>query len=417
MKNLLFGKRLIILVGVLLTVAAAPVGILALNQYRDAEATWSDALDRDARSYAADYGVDVDEAVRRLQLQETIGDLDAKLESNEASTFGGLWIEHGPAKSDFKVMVRFTRNGEQTLQEYGKYVANGPLSGMVEVRGAEATLATLKSKRDQAVDDLARLGVSVDSGINIRENKAEIYVVERGRLDTAMSENHITLPSKTELITVGSLSRKAAEIYGGLEIYVNLDVACTTGFSVEDQDHNKGITTAGHCKDNLSHNGTALTYETGHYSGSLDVQWHTSSFDEKNKVKTGSASTREINDTQNSHSVGQYVCKYGIKTEYSCGRVIDVNFNPGIQDSECHPASSCDWNSTWIRVRSSNGDDMCTLGDSGGPFFLGNKAVGTMAFCQARSINDRPSGSNGDDDAIYMEIDYVGNIGLTVLTE
>lgn len=39
MKNLLFGKRLIILVGVLLTVAAAPVGILALNQYMGAEAT------------------------------------------------------------------------------------------------------------------------------------------------------------------------------------------------------------------------------------------------------------------------------------------------------------------------------------------------------------------------------------------
>jgi len=39
LKNLLFGKRLIILVGVLLTVAAAPVGILALNQYMGAEAT------------------------------------------------------------------------------------------------------------------------------------------------------------------------------------------------------------------------------------------------------------------------------------------------------------------------------------------------------------------------------------------
>lgn len=38
MKNFLFGKRLIILVGVLLTVTAAPVGILALHQYRDAQA-------------------------------------------------------------------------------------------------------------------------------------------------------------------------------------------------------------------------------------------------------------------------------------------------------------------------------------------------------------------------------------------
>ena len=44
------------------------------------------------------------------------------------------------------------------------------------------------------------------------------------------------------------------------------------------------------------------------------------------------------------------------------------------------------------------------------------KAVGTTAFCLARDPNDGPSGTN-DDDAIYMEIDYVGNIGLTVLTD
>lgn len=411
MKNLLFGKRLIILVGVLLTITAAPVGILALSQYRDAEATVSDALTHDARTYAADYGVGLDEAIMRLQLQETIGEFGSELESKEEGTFGGLWIEHGPAQSDFKVVVRFTSDGNQTIQKYAEYVANGPLSGMVEIKDADTTLATLRSRRTQAIENLAGLGISVESGINVRENRAEIYVVERDQLDTAITENNIALPDKTELVTVGSLSRRAADIYGGL------DVSCTTGFSVEDDDNNLGVTTAGHCPNNLSYNGTALTYETGHYSGSLDVQWHTSSFDEKNKVKTGASSTREIDDTRSSHSVGQYVCKYGIATEYSCGTVIDVNFNPGIQDSGCHPGSSCDWNSTWIRVRSSGNADMCTQGDSGGPFFIGSTAVGTMAFCQARPGSSNDSGENNDDDAIYMEIDYVGNIELTVITE
>ena len=32
LKRLLFGKRLIVLIGVLLTMAAAPVGILTFNQ-------------------------------------------------------------------------------------------------------------------------------------------------------------------------------------------------------------------------------------------------------------------------------------------------------------------------------------------------------------------------------------------------
>ena len=38
LKRLLFGKRLIVLIGVLLTMAAAPVGILTLNLYMDASA-------------------------------------------------------------------------------------------------------------------------------------------------------------------------------------------------------------------------------------------------------------------------------------------------------------------------------------------------------------------------------------------
>ena len=35
-----------------------------------------------------------------------------------------------------------------------------------------------------------------------------------------------------------------------------------------------------------------------------------------------------------------------------------------------------------------------------------------MAFCLARPGRSNDSGDNDDDDAIYMEIDYVGNIGL-----
>ena len=39
LKSLLFGKRLIIIVGILLTLVAAPLGILTMRQYMDAEAT------------------------------------------------------------------------------------------------------------------------------------------------------------------------------------------------------------------------------------------------------------------------------------------------------------------------------------------------------------------------------------------
>ena len=367
----------------------------------------SDALTSDAQSYASDYGVELDEAIRRLQLQGTIGDFDSEIASNESGTFGGLWIEHGPAQSDFKVVVRFTSDGEQTIQEYGKYVADGPLSGMVEVRDAEVTLATLRAKRTEAIDDLADLGISVESGINVRENRAEIYVVERDRLESLMAENNIVLPSKTELITTSGLSSKASDIYGGL------DVSCTTGFSVEDDDNEKGITTAGHCDDNLSYNGTSLNMEDEHYNGRLDLQYHTSSFNETALVYDGT-NNRLVQDTRGSHSVGQYVCKYGNESGYSCGNVTDIGYRPDIS-SDCEP-SPCDWDDNWVRVRSVGNDDMCTRGDSGGPFFDGNTAVGTMAFCKARSFwFDDTSGQNDDDDAIYMRIGYFDDMDLTVL--
>ena len=410
LKGLLFRKRLVVLIGVLLTITAAPVGILTFNQYRDAEATVSDALRRDAQSYATDYGVGLDEAIRRLQLQETIGDFDSELQSNEAGTFGGLWIEHGPAQSDFKVVALFTNNGEQTIRGYDKYVgAGGPLSSVVEARQADATLATLRARGRQAHERLAALGIDVESGINVQENRVEIYVVERGRLNTAIANNNITLPSRTEVVTVGSLSRPAADIYGGLH-----GTRCTFGFSVEDEDNEKGITTAGHCSDNQSYNGTSLTFEEGHYNGRLDLQWHTTSFNETALVYDG-VKNRLIKNTRGRHSVGQYVCKYGKSSEYSCGKVKQVNYTPVDITTGCHPGS-CDWDDTWVRVRSIGNDDMCTQEDSGGPFFDGNTAVGTMAFCLARSANDNPSGQNDDDDAIYMKVNYFDDMDLTVLT-
>ena len=75
----------------------------------------SEALLQDACHYAADMGVDLPEAVRRLQAQATIGELGAELEANEQPTFGGLWIQHKP---EYKVVVAFTRDGEETVRPY-----------------------------------------------------------------------------------------------------------------------------------------------------------------------------------------------------------------------------------------------------------------------------------------------------------
>jgi hypothetical protein len=77
----------------------------------------SDALRRDAQAMAEDMGIPVDEALRRMQYQDDIGNLQVALTANEPETFAGLWIEHQP---EYRIVVQFTRDGEQTIRPYSK---------------------------------------------------------------------------------------------------------------------------------------------------------------------------------------------------------------------------------------------------------------------------------------------------------
>ena len=64
---------------------------------------------------AKDYGVTLEEAVRRLRLQNALPRLEPELRKKEADTFAGLWIQHEP---DLRLVVLFTRDGEKTIQPY-----------------------------------------------------------------------------------------------------------------------------------------------------------------------------------------------------------------------------------------------------------------------------------------------------------
>lgn len=398
LKRLLFGKRLIVLVGVLLTMAAAPVGILTLHQYMDAEAT-SAPVTADVQSYADEWNIDIDEAARRLNLQDTIGELDARLREYEANTFAGLWIKHGSAAGDFGVVARFTRDGEQTLQRYSQYAGNGPLAGMVETTSAASTLEELRTARRSAIEDLSGLDIPVESGINVHENRVEVYVVEQSRLETAMLAAKIKLPDKVDLVSVPELSQKAADIYGGLSA-----TTCTLGFSVEDTSGTLGVTTAGHCQNSQSYNGTSLPVQSEFFNSDRDVQWHTApGFTVTNEVYADY--TREITGTRstNQQAIGTYVCKRGMATGYGCGYIVHTYYLPDDDAHTCIPDPDCSFVDTWIRIHR-DGTDLAEPGDSGGPVFKNNIAYGTIAFQLG-------------DDAIYMPIDFMVSEGLLVLTE
>ncbi len=159
-----------------------------------------DALARDVESYASEYNVDLDEALRRLQFQDLIGELNAELAAQERDTFAGLWIEHTP---EFRVWVRFTRDGEDTIRPY---IADGPLADIVEVRGASASLAQLEAAQAALSSVLSDLEVDVSHGLNVAENRVELFVADRARFECLLREAGIRLPDHVELVAVGGYS-------------------------------------------------------------------------------------------------------------------------------------------------------------------------------------------------------------------
>lgn len=338
---------------------------------------------RDAKVYASDWGLDLQEAIRRLDLQDPAGELEAALRRSESETFAGLWIQHAP---DHRVVVRFTRNGQEKIQ---KYVAGGPLADIVEVHDAKVSLADLEAAQRAADITVVRLGVPANSQVNVFENRVELYVTDQGQLETALEKAGARLPDSVQVIVVPKLMTLATDIYGGLAL-----PDCTSGFGVQNGSGTKGITTAGHCSNAQSYSGTNLPFQAELDANEYDIQWHTApGFTVWNLIWDGTYN-RYIFSTKHRDSqvVGELVCKYGKTTGYNCGYITTKTAWGGDGHTE-----------TFIRVHK-EGVDLCNGGDSGGPWFYNNTAYGTML---------------GElfDDAFYMAANYIQGLGVTVLTQ
>jgi len=357
----------------------------ALSQSPDPEREplGEEALVQDARMYVSRYGVDLEEAVRRLKLQSDIGDLNAKLTAEEASSFAGLWIQHEP---EYRVIARFTHDGEVTIRSY---VRDGPLADIVEVHPARVTLIELEIAREQAAQVASSLGVGHSSAISPRENRAELYVLDPNQFNAHLREADLYLPAEVTVLRVNELPTKVTDILGGKALST-----CTSGLSVMNAGGTKGITTAGHCRNEQWYEGVQLPFQAGTPpdgipSAPRDIQWHTApGFTVRNLVWDGTYN-RYIYGVRYyaGQSVGDWVCKYGMITGGGCGHIVQVGVD-GVNVAADIPVLE---------------------GDSGGPWFWGNTAYGTTI--------SRCTFTDGSLGAVYGPVDQIINIlGLTILT-
>lgn len=154
------------------------------------------ALRIDAQYCASDFGVSVEEAVCRLTLQGEVGPLGPALRSGEPDTYGGLWIHHEP---DFGVIVLFTENPEATL---APYVIDHPLEGLIKARKAQVSLRYLEQAQHRAYAIASATGITVESGINVPDNRVKLYVIDAQELAHALRDLGSSLPDHVIVVEV-----------------------------------------------------------------------------------------------------------------------------------------------------------------------------------------------------------------------
>ncbi len=137
--------------------------------------------------------------LRYAALQEPVGALDSELAEGEPDTFAGLWIEHEPK---FKVVVRFTRDGEETIRPY---IAGKPFAAAVEVMSASTTVVELDRVQAEVGRVAADLGIRFASGTNVYENRVELYVLDPEALGTALDEAGVHLPEHVVVVGVDEM--------------------------------------------------------------------------------------------------------------------------------------------------------------------------------------------------------------------
>lgn len=340
----------------------------------------------DVALLAADLGISMSAAEDRLVQQDEAGRLEAALAKEMPSRFAGLWIEES---SDFQVTVAVVRGAETGARS----IANASsLRGAVGVVGVEhslsdlvAALTTLRSATER---------VPFDLDVDLAENRVVVYTKSEAELDTYLRANRLTLPAVATVKVVEELSQPAADIYGGLALSCG-----TSGFSVRSTvSGERGITAAGHCGNSQSYQGAPLAWRATRLFGNHDEAWFSAPglFNVRSGWINDGIGGRNIIAVRHrdNQAIGAFVCKYGKTTLFDCGNITSKTFTPNWVPNAAP---------TFITAKK-QGVDMASGGDSGGPIFSSNAALGIVSGS---------FGSNNIDQVVYVAINYV-EAGLSV---
>ena len=353
----------------LLFVLGGLIGGTAFSSNGPTTLSESEAAAADAQIYADDFGVTLEVAKNRLANQRTIGEAIADLRAGESASFAGAWVEHSP---QWRVVVRTTDAGPSATAVEGYFSDSTiPVTVKSDAPWSEqqtlSNLQAIKEALEGSVDEYSlyvnpREPKGVTVAVRIPSNKVGETPEQLNRLLPAL----VSEKSATIAWHDGPLSRKD-DVYGGAETQLqNSDgLKCTIGFAVETSGGLTGLVTAEHCSDDgdldyHAPDGTEyeMTYIYGRDDDSGDFAWYTTGEVEDNRIYSDENALRNITSYEDDFDelhVGQFLCKYGRKTGYTCDTIHVLR--EGLNE---------------VLMTNNNADN----GDSGGPWFRGTRAYG-----------------------------------------
>jgi hypothetical protein len=360
--------------------------------------THEQALAEDAEQYAAQFRVTPEEALRRLKAQQASAIATQEIAREFADRLAGISIEHSP---EYRIVVLLT--GSDPVAD--RIAAGVPI---VFRTGAKATHAeAVMAMRRHLIDFRSELPGARGAGYDQRTGEVVLLVTPADAAGIgadairARAERISGVPVRVVVnqLIESNMSIDGGGLVEGVNVLTNRRGRCTTGFVVTNGEIN-AITTAAHCPDQLNYIGLdgssspTLPMIGSWGLGYRDVQINGSADSPQPLfyANRGAGSQREVETWRGvaGTRAGEFVCHYGESSGYSCATVELTDYAPpgALCGGPCSP--------TWVTVKG----PACITGDSGGPVFSGNVALGI-----AKGINRDEAGSCLF--YYYMSTDYL----------
>jgi hypothetical protein len=384
MRNLSFRLALLI--------AGSAVSLAISSTATAQDAPAAGARTRSLDAYSNQFGVPLAEAQRRIGLQREIGKIGARLESEEATTFGGLYIEHKPA---FRAVVKFTADGAATLARYTQ-------DPIYTVETAAVPLKEMADAQRTVYDLLKKAGIESSSRVDVIKGALEFYVADPTAVQLLQSTGALQLPAFVTLHRALSMdTTMEATVEGGRPLSGG---RCTSGYTVYGTaaPSTRYLSTAGHCATPLTYNGVTLPRVGVRYQAgtSYDYAWHsTPGFSTlTNVIYDGIDTSQRITYVwpYASMAVGDWVCKWGSATGYTCGQIASKTYN-----AYGHAG--------FVQVHNPDNLNLSDAGDSGAPWYYD-------VYEEAWGSHSDSADAVNANDAIYMPMSYISAWGHAVLT-